>query len=297
MERILFIINPISGTRNKLSLPGLIAQHIDSKRYSWEITNTKCKGDGTHLAKEAAEAGYDVVVAVGGDGTVNEVASGVRDSQTAFGILPIGSGNGLARTVGIPMNTVKAIELLNTASPTSIDYGLINGHPFFCTCGTGFDAVISHRFAQQKKRGLLTYIKTMFPTYANYHPEHIVINAKGIHVDTNAFFVTVANAGQWGNNAYVAPQADLQDGVLDICIMSKMPIYEIPIAVFNMFTRRMDKDLFMTTLKASSLSITRENAGPFHFDGEPNSEPAKVDISVVNRGLKIIAGSNSKLKW
>ena len=285
--RPLFIINPISGTRSKQSLPDLIRRHTSPDLGSPEIVSTQHKGHGTELAREAASAGYEVVVAVGGDGTVNEIASGLRDTNTALGILPIGSGNGLARTVGIPMNISKALQLLNTARPTAIDYGLENGHPFFCTCGTGFDAIISHNFAQQNKRGLLTYIKTMFPTYARYSPQHVVIDTPDAHIDTTAFFVTVANAGQWGNNAYVAPQADLQDGLLDICIMSRMPVYEIPVAVFNMFTRRMDRDLFMTTLKASALSITRDEPGPFHYDGEPNTEPARVDISVVKHGLKI----------
>lgn len=288
MKRVIFVINPISGTHSKAQLPDLIKSEV-SGGFSVEIAQTACKGDGTRIAAEAAASGYDVVVAVGGDGTVNEVACGVRDTQTALAILPIGSGNGLARTLGVPMNLNKALQLINTAAPVSIDYGMVDDHPFFCTCGTGFDAIISHRFAQQKKRGLITYIKTMFPTYATYKPQHVVIDGEGIHVDTRAFFVTVANAGQWGNNAYVAPQADLQDGLLDICIMSRMPVYEIPIAVFNMFTHRMDKDLFMTTLRAPKVSIARDEAGPFHFDGEPNISPAKVEVSLVSKGLRVIS--------
>lgn len=289
MKKILFIINPISGTRSKKSLPDLIHNAIDKSIYLADIALTSCKGDGKRLACNAVSDCYDIVVAVGGDGTVNEVASGVRDSGTALGILPIGSGNGLARTLGVPMNVEKAINLINAAPTCFIDYGVMNGKPFFCTCGTGFDAEISHRFAMQHSRGLMTYIKTMLPAYATYKPQHVVLKGDKIDIDTHAFFVTVANAGQWGNNAYVAPHADLTDGMLDVCIMSKMPIYEIPMAVFNMFTHRMDKDLFMTTLRAEKLIVTRDSDGPFHFDGEDNIEPAQVSVSIVKQGLKVIS--------
>ena len=157
-RRIIFIINPISGTSNKDEVPQLISKHLDQERFDYKVCFTEYSGHAAEIARQSAEAGIDIVVAVGGDGTINEVARSLVHTQTALGIIPCGSGNGLARHLCIPMDTVKAIELINQCQIESFDYGVINGLPFFCTCGMGFDAFTSLKFAEAGRRGPITYV-------------------------------------------------------------------------------------------------------------------------------------------
>ena len=158
-KKIIFILNPISGTVSKAGIPGLIEERLDKEKFDCRIAETKYAGHATELAQQAARQGIDIVVAVGGDGTVNEVGRALVNTKTAMGILPCGSGNGLARHLNLPMNLKKCIDILNDCDIHTLDYGLINRHPFFCTCGMGFDAFISMKFAEAGKRGPITYMQ------------------------------------------------------------------------------------------------------------------------------------------
>ena len=160
MKKITFIMNPISGTQNKAGIPELIDKALDHEKFSYEVRMTEYAGHASEIAREAKEAGVDIVVAIGGDGTVNEVARSIVHSKTALGIIPCGSGNGLARHLMLPMNIRKAIEIINRDEVHELDYGIINGHAFFCTCGMGFDAFVSQKFAEAGKRGPITYVET-----------------------------------------------------------------------------------------------------------------------------------------
>lgn len=287
-RKIAFIINPISGTGRKEQLPDLIQRELNYELFEPEIVFTERRGHGTKLAADFVAKGYDVVVAVGGDGTVNEIARSLIHTDTTLGIVPIGSGNGLARHLGIPMNTSKAIENLNHSEQIFIDYGLVNEKPFFCTCGTGFDAYVSLEFAKGKRRGIISYIEKMITGYFNYKPQNCHLVGKGIDLKSKAFVITFANAAQWGNNAYIAPQASVQDGKLDISIMSNFPIIAIPSIALQLFTKTIDKDFFVSTLRTKEVTLTRDEPGPFHYDGEPYEEGLHIHIKIVHEGLRVM---------
>lgn len=288
MKNIAFVINPISGTHNKRKLPKLIQQLLDHEQWNFDIRMTERPGHATELAQQYAQMGFDAVVACGGDGTVHEVACGLRDTNTALGIIPLGSGNGLARHLQIPMKTEKAIALLNFSEVISADYGLENGRPFFCTCGTGFDAYISKEFAENGKRGLKTYIQEIIKGYFSYKPQTYRLLGEGVDLKLEAFVVTIANANQWGNNAIIAPQASIQDGMLDICVLSPFPLIAAPHLALKLFTKTMDKGLFMHTVRTRQVVLHREAPGVFHFDGEPCDESQDIMIEVKHDGLKLL---------
>lgn len=287
-SKIAFIINPFSGTGKKEDIPALIQKILDVQLFEPEVVFTGYRGHGTELAKAFVEEGFNIVVAVGGDGTVNEVGRSLVHTNTSLGIIPIGSGNGLARHLGIPMNTKKAIKQLNHSEPILMDYGLVNDRPFFCTCGTGFDAYVSTEFAKGKKRGIMSYIEKIITGYFTYKSQNYHLQGEGIDLNSKAFVITFANASQWGNNAYIAPQASVQDGKLDISIMSNFPIIAIPTLALQLFAKTIDKDLFMTTLRSKEITMIREESGPFHYDGEPYVEGKQIQIKTIPDGLKVL---------
>ena len=286
--KIAFIINPLSGTGKKEDIPKLIQQELDATVFEPEVVFTERRGHGTELAKAFVEKGFQIVVAVGGDGTVNEVGQSLIHTNSCLGIVPIGSGNGLARHLDIPMNIKKAIRQLNSSEPIMMDYGLVNSRPFFCTCGTGFDAYVSTEFAKGKKRGIMSYIEKVITGYFTYKSQNYHLQGEGIDLNTKAFVITFANASQWGNNAYIAPQASVQDGKLDISIMSSFPIIAIPGLALQLFAKTIDKDLFMTTLRSRDIALIREESGPFHYDGEPYVEGKEILIKTIADGLRVM---------
>ena len=227
-KKIVFILNPISGTVSKAGIPDLIEERLDKDKFDYRIAETQHAGHATELAREAVEEGVDVVVAVGGDGTVNEVGRSLINTKSAMGILPCGSGNGLARHLNLPMNLKKCVDILNYYDVKPLDYGIINDHPFFCTCGMGFDAFISMKFAEAGKRGPITYMQKVLEEGLSYEPETYVIEDEDGTHRYKAFLVSAANASQYGNNAYIAPQASMSDGLLDIIIMEPFDLIDAP---------------------------------------------------------------------
>ena len=287
-HKIAFVINPISGTGSKVGIPQLIHQELDASQYVSEIVFTDHARHGRELARRFAEEEFYAVVAVGGDGTVNEVARSLIHTQTALGIIPVGSGNGLARHLSIPMNVQSAIRQLNNSEKITIDYGLVNDNPFFCTCGTGFDAYVSTEFAKGKQRGIMAYLEKIITGYFNYKSMNYELKGDGIDFKSKAFVLTFANASQWGNNAYIAPQASVQDGKLDISVMSNFPMIAIPSLAIELFSKTIDKGFFMTTMRTREGTLYRDSPGPFHFDGEPYEEGKVIRINIVEDGLKVL---------
>lgn len=305
MKNIAFIINPVSGTQNKRRIPKQIDKLLDKNQWATDIVFTEYPKHATELAQQYARLGFDVVAAVGGDGTVNEVASGLAGTNTALAIIPIGSGNGFARHLDIPLRSPRAIELLNHAEPVTVDYGMLGSQPFFCTCGTGFDAYIAEKFAKAGKRGFATYIEHVVRDFFHYEAQHYTIRFKcGQEVkeaqggsgdewqemETDAFLITFANANQWGNAAYIAPKASMQDGLLDVAIVTKFPMRSIPSLAYRLFEKSIDESLYVTTLHATEVHLQRPAEGAFHFDGDPVTMPAEVDIRIVPDGLRVMVG-------
>ncbi len=288
MKNIAFIINPIAGTINKKKLPKVIEKELDSTQWATDIVFTEYKGHATELAQQYARLGFDAVVAVGGDGTVSEVAAGLRDTETALGIIPIGSGNGLARHLHLPLRVPNALKVINHSEPIRVDYGMVGNQPWFCTCGSGFDAYISEQFAAAGKRGFKTYVEHIIKDIFTYEPDHYHIVGEGIDIETDAFCLTFANANQWGNAAIIAPQASMQDGVMDIVIVSRFPLIAAPSLALQLFTKTIDKDVFINTIKAKEVTVYRTNGGAFHIDGDPVPQGKELHIKMVEEGLKVL---------
>ena len=292
MKNIAFIINPISGNKEaqsaKKKLPKLIMQTLDTNRWLPNIVYTEYAGHATELAYQFARMGFDAVVAVGGDGTVNEVARGLKDSNTALGIIPMGSGNGFARHINVPMRPQRAIEMINHSEPISVDYGLANGKLFMCTCGTGFDAVVADQFAASNKRGFMTYVQNTIKQVFTYQPQSYHIVGDGLDVTHKAFLITFANANQWGNDAKIAPRASIQDGQMDIMLMSSHALLGSASLALRLFTGSIDDSYFMDTLRAKEVTLIREEKAPFHIDGDPVEMEKDIHIKIVEDGLRVL---------
>lgn len=293
MKRVVFIMNPISGTQNKAGIPELIESTLDHEKFSYELLMTEHAGHASELAHEAMERGVDIVVAIGGDGTVNEVARAIVHSQTALGIIPCGSGNGLARHLMIPMNIKRAIGIINRDEIHELDYGLINGHPFFCTCGMGFDAFVSQKFAEAGKRGPITYVENVLREGLKYEPETYEIQDEQGLTRAKAFLISCANASQYGNNAYIAPQASMSDGLLDVIIMEPFDVIEAPQISIEMFNKTLDKNSKIKTFRCQKLHIHRKQAGVIHFDGDPVMTDADVDIELKPKGIRVVVNPDA----
>lgn len=287
-KKILFIINPISGTAAKAQIPGKIEKYLDQERFDYEIRNTEYAGHATRLATQAAHDGIDIVVAIGGDGTVNEVARALVHTHTALGIIPSGSGNGLARHLLIPLNVRKSIDIINRCEIHELDYGVINGYPFFCTCGMGFDAFVSQKFAETGKRGPITYIQKVLEEGVTYKPETYEICIDGDTTVYKAFLISCANASQYGNNAYIAPQASMSDGLMDVIIMEPFDVIEAPQIAIDMFSKTLDKSSKIKTMQTKHLHVHRSQPGVIHYDGDPVESGEDIDIHLEERGIRII---------
>jgi len=287
-RKIVFIINPISGTQDKESVINLIKEVIDANSIDWEVRYTENAGHAVEIAAEAAKEGVDVVVAVGGDGTINEVGRSLVETKTALAILPFGSGNGLARHLQIPMDTRKALELINEGVIEQVDYGKINGTPFFCTCGVGFDAFVSLKFAEAGKRGMLTYLEKTLQESLGYQPETYELETEDGTVKHKAFLIACGNASQYGNNAYIAPQATITDGLLDVTILEPFTVLDVPSLAFQLFNKTIDHNSRIKTFKCKNLQIHRAESGVAHFDGDPMITGADIAIEVFNKGLNVV---------
>ncbi|SFG52958.1 lipid kinase, YegS/Rv2252/BmrU family [Prevotella sp. KH2C16] len=286
-------MNPISGTTSKSGVPRLIDKYLDKEKFDFEIKSTDYAGHGVELAKEAVARGVDIVVAVGGDGTVNEVARSLVHTKTALGILPCGSGNGLARHLMLPMNLRKSIEIINLCEIHDLDYGIINGHPFFCTCGMGFDADISQKFAESGKRGPITYVQKVLEEGLKYRPQTYEIEFDGDTTRYKAFLISCANASQYGNNAYIAPQASMSDGMMDVIIMEPFDLLEASQIAIDMFNKTLDKSSRIKSFRAKHLKIHRAVPGVIHFDGDPVITSADVDVRLFEKGFKAVVNPDA----
>lgn len=287
-KKAVFVINLNSGTSSKAAIPGLIESTIDKEKFDYEIVVTQYAGHASEIASRAKDKGKDIVVAVGGDGTVNEVARAIVHSGTALGIIPCGSGNGLARHLLLPMNVKKAIEVLNECEIRALDYGIINGYPFFCTCGMGFDAFVSQKFAEAGKRGPITYVENVLREGLKYQPETYILQDENGTIKYKAFLISCANASQYGNNAYIAPQASMSDGLMDVIIMEPFDVFEAPQISIDMFNKTLDKSSKIKTFKCRKLHIHRSKPGAIHYDGDPAMTGEDIDVELVPNGINIV---------
>ena len=289
MKKVAFILNPISGTRTKKTILKYIekvaALHPD---YAVEFYRTKCAGDACNAARDFVARGYDAVVAIGGDGTVNEVAEGLVHSGVKLGIIPVGSGNGLARHLNIPLNYQRAVDAVFEGRPQFIDAGKINGKVFFCTAGIGFDAVVGDKFNSSGSRGLMTYVEFCTREYVKYRPEKYEIAMNGTRFTSKAFLITFANSSQWGNNAFIAPDANISDGMMDIVVWNEAPKATMPLLTAELFLKTLKYSQFVDTYRCKELLIIREKEGLVQFDGEIVMMGNELSLSVLHKAVEVI---------
>lgn len=290
-QKILYLINPISGTQRKHGIAKLVDKLTDRTRYDVEIAHTEYAGHASVLAAEAVSRGVDIVVAVGGDGTVNEVGRSLVHTDTALAIIPCGSGNGLARHLNIPLQPRKAIEIINKGVVHKLDSGLINGRPFFCTCGVGFDAFISEKFAMAGKRGLLTYVENTLLQGLKYQPQTYLIEDENGVETCSAFLIACANASQYGNDAFIAPHASMKDGLLDVVVMKPFSTIEAPQVALQLFNRTLPGNSHVKTFKADKLVIHHEGENIAHYDGDPFRTGSTIEISIEKESFNVVVNS------
>jgi YegS/Rv2252/BmrU family lipid kinase len=282
----MFIINPHSGN-------GKIAENIIRliKKFSgvsYEIAFTEYAGHAAKIAANAAKTGVNVVVAVGGDGTINEIAASLIGGKTALGIIPAGSGNGFARSLNIPLDSKEAILLLNKPNFKLIDSGTLNDKPFIGVCGVGFDALVGAEFQKFGRRGPLPYFYIGIKEYFKYQYDHFDIEIDGNVTRYKPLLITIANTSQYGNGAVIAPQADPTDGYLDLCILDKMKYYELAKNLISLFNGKINTRPFYKSVRVKSLKIYPKNGnGYYHLDGEPFKAVEKLEINILPASIKV----------
>lgn len=287
-KKLLFIINPISGGKEKKDFEKRSAQFLDTDLFDAQYRFSEKPGHAAELTQRAISDSYDVVVAVGGDGTINEVARTLVNTSVVLGIIPEGSGNGLAGYLEIPMVTKEAILLLNKFRVKRIDSGKLNDHYFFNMAGIGFDAVISDRFDKDSIRGPFGYMKTVASEIGHYKAEDYEFVIDGKHYKEDAFMISLANSPQYGNNAYVSPNASVSDGLLDVCIVKPFPLFLLPKMLFHLFSRTTDKSGYVDIIRGREILIRREKEGYVHVDGQPIHLGKDLHSSILPSSLYII---------
>lgn len=290
--RICFILNPNSGTdRSKIKILDHIERSFSSLDYT--LYKTGHAGHATQLAKQAVKDGYTHVVAVGGDGTVNEVASALIDSSVALAILPTGSGNGFARHFGISTSLEKALETIKQNQQIRCDTALVNKRPFLCISGLGFDAHISHLFVNYGKRGLLSYIKLTTHAYFSYRSEQLQFTIDGKMHSQKTFMLSIANTSQFGNNATIAPLASATDGLLTVAVLSDLKFWQMPKFVFDLFTRRLTKNKQMNYFTGRQITIEKTAELEIHLDGEAHILKAPICYEIKPKSLFVVVARDS----
>jgi diacylglycerol kinase (ATP) len=285
---ILFIINPISGRKTKDLIVAGITRQFDVKDFACSIVETTHRGNATELAEQHLDS-MDIIVAVGGDGTINEIAKVLTGTKVALGIIPAGSGNGFARHFKIPLSFRKAIELIKTGCRIKADVGLVNDAPFFCTSGIGIDAETGHYFDQLDNRGLLSYAKSLSNLFFNYRPQKYKLLADGEEHRFMAYSIVVANISQYGYNFKIAPGASIVDGLLDVVVIREFPRLMVPIVAARSYFGTIDRSRYIWHKQVSTLRIEpAEGRNMIHKDGEPESVEGVLNYTVRPGVLNVI---------
>lgn len=289
-KKIIFIVNPISGHHNKNKFPKLVDKLIDKIKYDYKIVFTERPHHATELTKQAITDNFDIIVAVGGDGTVNEIASCLIGKKQTFAIVPWGSGNGLARYLHLPLNPRHIItEVINKGQETKIDTATVNDMPFISISGVGFDALIANFFAKNKQRGFKTYVKIITEKYPNFKPEECkLILDDNITLTCSPLFITFANSNQFGFNAEISPKASITDGLLDVCIFKKPAMIEIPYVACRLMTKQIDRTHFVEIHKAKKINVIRKKEDIVNMDGEPVLMSKDLTVKIDPLSLNIL---------
>jgi diacylglycerol kinase (ATP) len=289
--KTLFLVNARSGSNRRRDAAALIAKTCD---WDHEIAACGSIDDLDDIIHGAASRGVKAIFAVGGDGTIHEIAKRLIGTDVALGVVPTGSGNGFARHLGLPMNFCDAIRACCGLRVEIIDTATVNGTPFINMMGIGFDAWIADAFACAGTRGLLTYVRVGLRGFASYAAEEYEVTVDGSLTKHRAFVIAVANASQYGNNARIAPLASMQDGILDVTLIEQAPLVRLPVIAAQLFAGNLHRARGVATLRGRSITIRRTSAGAAHLDGEPVTLPPLLTIDVVPRSLRVIVPDSAR---
>ena len=267
-HKVFLIINPNSGTESKEGIERMLCRELGLRGFDVTAEFTGGIGDATKMAKRAVKEGFEAVLACGGDGTVNETACAMINTGVPMGIIPAGSGNGLARHLGFPVDPFMSLDVLAKRNIKDCDYGDVNGRPFFCTFGVGFDAAVSDRFAACGQRGRINYVRSAVHEFISYKPHTYTIFADDEEIDNEALLVAVCNANQYGNNAFIAPDASIKDGLLDLVVVKSMPKLNSVWTSVEMMWGTLTKNRHVEMRKVRKVTIKCDEPGPTHLDGE-----------------------------
>jgi YegS/Rv2252/BmrU family lipid kinase len=294
MKRGVIIVNPISGGHRRKNgvVSGLIGE-LEKANIESLVRYTTGRGDATQFAQEAARDCYDFVVAVGGDGTVHEVANGLVHTETALAIIPMGSGNGLARSLGVPVELKAAHRLVASGRVAAMDAGKVNDRHFFLLLGLGFDALVSSEFDKSKVRGPLPYFYLGVREFTHYKPTPLKLSFDSQTREVEPFIFVVANGQQYGNNAFIAPHAKLDDGLFEVGVIHHLTLSDMPEAMVRLFSGKIADFGKVEFYRTSELTIERQDEAPINVDGEPVKAPTRLFVSIEPKALKVIVPRKS----
>ncbi len=284
--KALFLVNVRSGVRRRRDVGELLRNQCRGSEHV--ILACERKEDLDGIVSRAERENFEIVYAVGGDGTVHEVAKRLIGSKLVLGVIPTGSGNGFARHLGLTFDVRGSIDLCNSGTIVTIDTAEVNCNPFVGVMGLGLDAMIAHRFGGSEIRGLRTYVKEGLRAFASFQPEEYEITVDGGSERRKAVLVAVANSSQYGNNARIAPVASLQDGLLDVVIVDNLSMLSAPLLLTRLFNGTLHKTRRVTFMRGRSVTIQRAASGPAHLDGEPVTLEETLNVSVRPASLRVL---------
>jgi diacylglycerol kinase (ATP) len=288
--KYLFILNPISGAKkNPFKIIDIVETVFKESGHEYEFAFTTKPGEAIKITKRAVIEKFDIIVAAGGDGTINEVASGLVESDSALGIIPLGSGNGIARSYHIPLNIKESIEFLAKPKIVKVDVGKVNSRYFLGVCGMGYDAMIGKKFQEFGTRGPLPYFLIGVREFIRYKPENLKLEFNNTSITVSPLLITISNTEQYGNGAVISPNANPQDGILEICIINPMNIFRAIYSSFKLFNKKIMVIPEYTMYKTNALKIISIATGVYHTDGEPHKRDIETNIHVLNDAMKVCA--------
>lgn len=288
MKKLIFIVNPISGTSRNHNFEAIVSDKLDKDSYEYEVAYINKNRAAKEIAEDAINEGFDVVVIVGGDGSINQVAQALVNTDIVMGIIPSGSGNGLARHLGIPMRFSGAIDVIKTGYVQKIDTGEVNERLFVSLCGTGFDALIAKKFARVKRRGFFSYLQLVTENYVKYKPRKYKIRIGEEKITTQALLVCCANSSQFGYNTVIAPHAKVDDGILDLAIVKKVPLLQTSFIMPFLFTKMIDRSPYVDILKTDEVVIKRKRNKVVNIDGDPQKVGKNLHVKINKQSLNVI---------
>jgi diacylglycerol kinase (ATP) len=288
MKRILFIINSILLQKSRINIKYLINKHLDKSKFVYDICYSEYPGHCTELTVSNRDK-YEIIVAAGGDGTINEIGKVLAGTDTMLGLIPLGSGNGLSRTIlKMSPSVVKSIQIINELHAGTLDMGLINGNPFFNMAGVGFDADVAHGYNVKENRGFLSYLQTVAELFFRYRSRTYEVLYESRIFSINAFLISFANSSQWGYDAHICPGADPSDGVLGITIIRAFPKIMIPSLAWRLFTKKINKSGFVQVFMTKSIRLRSPGKIAGHIDGNPVVFQDNINVEVVHNAVKVI---------